>query len=844
MPLRRAHVGLTALLLTTGVAAGALTAPPAVALAGSPAADNAYAFTAKLDIGTGDAKRACSATLVYTDWLLTAASCFAADPASVPAGAPALPTTATVGRTDLTGTTGQVRQVVRLVPHPDQDLVLAELATPVTGVTPVALGTTAPAAGEALRGAGYGRTKDEWAPLRLHSGTFTVDSASASQVSVSGKDGAAVCAGDAGGPLFREVNGTPQLVAVTSRSWQGGCFGADPAETRTGALATRTDKLRNWIGVNAGPTCSTQGALYSTTTTGSLLRRNVDDPDGGTAAVPESSTIDTGWDQYGRMLAGPGATFYGIKSDGVYLSHRVSSTGTWDVHHQKISTDLGTYASAANHNKISVDRTGHIWYVDGGGDLRFQKYDRTAAAWDPQGNKKIDSGWAAYTHVFAADDGVVFGIDSATGHLVRSRYDFDSQRWIERQKTVSTSDWRATKEITSFGGDTIVRVNTGGDVRHYRYNESTGVFGTTWNKLIGSGTHWSGYTSVSGGPDVCRLRSDWTPDAPAVDADRTTGPDVLQTSAGELVYAATDADGRLLTGRQTDPADPGTLRWTTGAANEVLTGQPQLAEQPDGRIALSAQTPDSQTRWRRRAAADDTWGSWIGLAGSMAGHPVLGRTPAGVLAEFGVDAEGHPWYRQQQRANVDFMGWVRLTGDGFAGPLTAVTVRDGIQLFGTGTDGRLRTAAFADGTLGTWTTVGDSGVTGAPSVVVYPGHRLGVYARGADGAVLSAVQTEENAVFPATWTKVADLTAAGAPSAVVDPASGYTQVLARAEDGTIRGSREAVQGDFGTWQASTRIGTDVPASDPTAYSYTAGTTSAWAFAYRTESGEVRVTKGS
>ncbi|MFL4905765.1 tachylectin-related carbohydrate-binding protein [Streptomyces sp. MMS24-I2-30] len=829
--------------MTTVVAAGMLSAPAAGALTG--AASNSYAFTARLDIGDG--QRACSGTLVYTDWLLTAASCFAADPAvslDVPAGAPAPATTATIGRADLTGTAGQVRSVVELVPHPDQDLVLARLATPVTGITPVGLATTAPTDGETLTAAGYGRTVDEWAPLHLHSGTFKVDSAAATEVSVTGQNGAAVCAGDTGGPLVRDVNGTPQLVGINSRSWQGGCFGSDKSETRTGAVATRIDKLRTWIGENAGPVCNAQGVLYSATTAGSLLRRNVDDPAGGSATVPEASTIDTGWDQYGRVLAGPGATFYGVKSDGLYLSHRVSSTATWDVHHQKISSDLGTYAQAANHNKITVDRSEHIWYVDGGGDLRFQKYDRTTATWDPQGNKKIDSGWGAYTHIFAGDDGVVFGIDSATGHLVRSRYDFESQRWIEHQETVSYSDWRDTKEITSWGGDTVIRVKPSGEIRYYRYNEGTGVFGTTWNKLIGSGTHWAGYTSISGAPDSCRLRGDHTPDAPAVDTGRTSGPAVLQTSTGEIAYATTDATGRLMVGRQTDPADASTVQWTTGPATELFAGQPQLSEQPDGRIALSAHTPGGDTQWRRRGATDGVWGSWVSLAGAMKGHPALARTAAGVLVEFAVDADGHPWYRAQQRANVDFMGWVRLSGDGFAGPLTAVAVRSGIQLFGTGSDGQVRTATFTDGVLGAWSTVGDRKVTGAVSAVVYGDYRVGVFARGEDGTVLSAVQGAENAAFPAAWTPVADLTATGTPSAVIDPASGYTQVLARAADGTLRRSWEAALNEFGTWQPSVQAGSEVSATDPTAFAYTAGTSSKWAFAFRTDSGSVRVTPGS
>ncbi|MEU6339614.1 tachylectin-related carbohydrate-binding protein [Streptomyces sp. NPDC046977] len=837
------HIGplrVSALAVALIAAPLALTTP-AHSVTGTAAADSAYAFTAKLDIGDGDTERACSATLIYTDWLLTAASCFAADPAvslAVPSGPPAWATTATIGRTDLTATTGQVRTVVELIPHPDQDLVLAKLASPVTGITPVGLSASPPAAGEELRVAGYGRTKDEWAPLKLHTGAFTVNTVNATDVAVTGKDGVAVCAGDTGGPLLSDVTGTPQLVGVNSRSWQGGCFGVDSTETRTGAIDTRIDTLRTWITSNAGPVCNSQGALYSMVGDGSLLRRNVDDPMNGTGTVPASSVIDTGWQDYGRVLAGTSATFYGIKSDGMYLSHRVAATATWDIHHRKISSSYTTYNTPANHNRITTDRGGHLWYIDDTGGLRWSQYDQATGTW--LGTKIVDTGWGAYTHIFGADNGVLYAIDPSNGHLVRSRYDFTSQRWIQHQATVNTADWRDTKEITSFGGDTIVRIKTGGEIRHYRYNEATGVF-DSWNKLIGSGTNWPLYTSITAAPDNCRLRADHTPALPAVDIDRSSGPDVLQTSTGAIEYATTDSNGRLLYGLQPNPADFSTLQWTTGPDTELFAGQPQIAEQPDGKVAVAAQTTTGSMWWRRHTATSPAWGAWTDLAGAMKGHPAVSKTPDGLFGQFVIDSDGTPWYALQARANVDYLGWIQLPGNGFAGPLTAVTVRNGIQLFGTGADGQLRTATFQAGTLTAWTTIGTQKITGAPSVVVHPDRRLGVFARGTDGHVVSTVQTAEGSAFPA-WTQVADLTATGAPSAVLDSATGYTQVVARAADGTIRHTHESTRGTYSTWQASTQAGAEVSATDPTAFTYTAGTTSTWAYAVRTDAGTVHVTQ--
>ncbi|MFG2682330.1 trypsin-like serine protease [Streptomyces sp. NPDC048392] len=232
-----------------------MTASPAAAVTGPAAAgsDTTHAYTARLVIGDHD--RGCSGVLVDTEWLLTAASCFADNPAeslAVSAGKPTRTTTATIGRADLTGTGGAVRTVVELVPRTDRDLVLARLNRPVTTVTPLALATAAPTAGEDLTLAGYGRSKTEWAPLNLHTGVFSVDAPDATTAAVTGKDGAAACMGDTGGPLVRTVNGAQQLAALSSRSYQGGCYGIDATETRTGGIVTRVDDLGSWVASKTG----------------------------------------------------------------------------------------------------------------------------------------------------------------------------------------------------------------------------------------------------------------------------------------------------------------------------------------------------------------------------------------------------------------------------------------------------------------------------------------------------------------------------------------------------------------------------------------------------------------
>ncbi|MET8102634.1 FG-GAP-like repeat-containing protein [Streptomyces sp. NPDC005236] len=250
---RRVRSTTLALALLAGPLA--LTATPSSAATGPATTDAGYTFAVRLDIGTGS--RACSGALIAPQWIATAASCFS-DSGGTPqaaAGKPKWKTTATIGRTDLTGTAGQVREVVELVPREGRDLVLARLATPTTDITPIPFAKTAPAAGDELTVAGFGRTADEWAPTKLHTATYRVDSVGGTTLGISGKTAAdSICAGDAGGPVVRPKGSGYELVALSSQSWQGGCFGQNPTETRNGAISSRLDNITGGSQLAAGTT--------------------------------------------------------------------------------------------------------------------------------------------------------------------------------------------------------------------------------------------------------------------------------------------------------------------------------------------------------------------------------------------------------------------------------------------------------------------------------------------------------------------------------------------------------------------------------------------------------------
>jgi hypothetical protein len=583
--------------------------------------------------------------------------------------------------------------------------------------------------------------------------------------------------------------------------------------------------------------CTTTGPTYALDSAGKLLRYDMPTPlSGGNLDTP--GQIDTGWTGYGRMLAGSAAQFYGIKADGLYLSHRVSSTGTWDIHHKKISDAFGWLTKAEDRNQVTIDRGGWIWVLDNAGALRAYKYNSADGTWATNSGKIVDQGWDRYNLIVAADAGVIYGRSATDGKLYRSRYDFTSQRWVERHVVESLADWNQyTKGITSIGGDTLIGINATGQAHYYRFDENIRDF-PVYKKTVGA-DGWDAYPNVSGAPDACRIVNNHTPAATPVPLESYTPNAVMQASDGKLELAYTDNIGRLVHGR-TDPADINGAQWTVISGQEAFTGTPSLSEHTDGRVVVTAHNTSGSV-WQRNQTAKGAvdWSDWIDLAGAMGRHAVTGKTPTGLMTEFALDADGKPWYRIQQRANVDFMGWMPLSGTGFAGPLKAVTVRDGIQLFGKDSSGNLSTALFKeDGTLSAWTSLGNPAITGSVSVVVYPGYRMRLFATDTNGNVVTAGQSVEGGAY-GTWDSVSGVTAQGSPSAVISPLTGLTEIVVRGTDGSIYNTGETTQGS-GQWRNWQQVSFEASATEPTAFTYTNPTGPTWAFTFRTSDNQTRI----
>ncbi|MBE1488909.1 RICIN domain-containing protein [Plantactinospora soyae] len=304
-----------------------------------------------------------------------------------------------------------------------------------------------------------------------------------------------------------------------------------------------------------------------------------------------------------------------------------------------------------------------------------------------------------------------------------------------------------------------------------------------------------------------------------------------------LTYAYVDNLGRLLHGHQSDPDAFGNLQWTVIGEGEEFSGQPLLSYQADGRVQMIGHNSVDGDTWLRTQTTKGLpqWNAFQDVGGSNLSHPAVGRLPDGKLVVFTL-VNGGLWHLPQDGVQSPYLGWRFVGGTGLVGRPTVVTIRDGLQVFAADAAGALHTATYRGGTLSDWISLGGSGLTGAPSVVVFPGFRPRVFARAADGAIVTKGQDATGA-FGTVWEPVGDFAAAGPPAAVLNPISGLTEVIARGSDGVISYVTETAQasGAWGTWRPAVTSGV-LAATEPTIVTFTRYGGETWAFAFRTEVG--------
>jgi secreted trypsin-like serine protease len=228
------------------------TIVPAHAIAnGIPVPDGQYTFSTKLTMtniprpdGT-TSNSACSAALVAPQWIITAGHCFHDVSGNRVSGPVPYPTTATIGRADLASTNGYVVDVTEVRQAGRADIALAKLATAITDIPPLPVGTTTPRTGTILRMTGWGATSstNPTPSTHLQTGQFKITRVAGSSVFVVGYAPApntSACLYDSGAPYFTDNPGGSQtLVSIES---DGPACPHSQEET-----TTRVDRLADWI---------------------------------------------------------------------------------------------------------------------------------------------------------------------------------------------------------------------------------------------------------------------------------------------------------------------------------------------------------------------------------------------------------------------------------------------------------------------------------------------------------------------------------------------------------------------------------------------------------------------
>ncbi|MFE6052471.1 trypsin-like serine protease [Kitasatospora sp. NPDC056446] len=554
--------GSRSVLLQLTVDSPTAPTPPA-----TPVGDAAY--TARIDIGDG--KRSCTGALVDRSWVITAASCFADDPAkpaTLAAGAPKWHTTATIGRPDLTNTgAGAVADIVELAPRTDRDLVMARLAFPVTGITPAAMGGTAPVSGEALRVTGYGRTSALWAPTALHAASVAAGAGDATGVDLAWQDaGTTVCAGDAGAPVTRTVNGQTQLVAVTSRSWQSGCL--NTTTPNVGAYAVRTDGIAAWVKqvreAALSATAPTAGGVY--------------DP------VKQTSTVFT-VDDKGRVVGA-----YNINGQGwsswSSISDRPAGVKPF------VGSPTALYNPATNAIELfATDTDGLMWHT---------YYMADAQGWRPWAGTGATSFTGSATAVYnpSTKTAEVFAT-TADGPVAHMYY------------TPGMTDWSTWSNINAdyrFTGSPKALYNPATDALElFAIGRDNTMYHTYW---ANDGKPWSPWLQLN--------RNTFT-GSPSL---------VYNPSTKTAEVFATDPDGLIAHSYYT-AGTAGWSAWTTIKGDLPFTGSPSVLYNPaTDALELFAIRSDKSFQHTYWFNDGKPWSAWESLATTK----FAGRIPAALFS--------------------------------------------------------------------------------------------------------------------------------------------------------------------------------------------------------------------
>ncbi|MCP2327036.1 V8-like Glu-specific endopeptidase [Hamadaea flava] len=339
--------------------------------------------------------RECTATLVGPRWVLSAASCLATDP-NQPQLAEGPP--ASAAYVVLPGKAAA--KVDWLSPRPGRDVVLARLATPIDGITPIPLATAA-GTGATVSAVGYGRdgmTTTDWTTDQQDSTQITFTTATATTLTAA--TGPLVCSGMAGAPVLSGG----KLAGVLSRAGQTGC--PDTAGSGSDVTAARTDDLTTWVGVITSTSADHTWSLAdmpATATSGTSVASSADSAFTATG-LPLTATAGATWktgDTYSPAVALNGNT------------GSLSAGGPAVVTDADFSLSVRAKPTAAGGTVLSQDGVNtagfKLWAEAGSWRFAMSRSDVASPVWDtataPAGSATAGV-WTQVTVTYKAATGV------------------------------------------------------------------------------------------------------------------------------------------------------------------------------------------------------------------------------------------------------------------------------------------------------------------------------------------------------------------------------------------------------------------------------------------------------